>query len=93
MGDKPTCRTCIWWSESAPGLAVATRDNDPVQDIGACERCPPVPVFGGTVVQSRFPLTHADRSCGEYEGIDDDDGDGDEIAPPSAEVVQLRSVA
>lgn len=92
MSDKPTCRNCIWWSEAAPGLAVATRDADPVTDVGACERHPPVPVFGGNSVQSRFPLTHADRSCGEYEGTDDD-GDGEEIVPSTATVIPMRTAA
>lgn len=92
MADNPACRTCIWWSESAPGLAVATRDANPIAEVGACERHPPIPVFVGNAVQSRFPSTHADRSCGEYEGVDDD-GDGEEIMPPTAEVVPLRSAA
>lgn len=93
MPDNPCCRTCIWWSEHAPSLAVAIRDPDPVADVGACERHPPIPVGAGAAVQARFPLTHGDRSCGEYEATDDDDGDGEALVPPTATVIPMRTAA
>lgn len=81
--SNQTCGNCQFWHRGSPGIARAERDPSLGPDEGACQLTLPfvIAVAGGIV--SVWPVTHADRTCGEWDARDD-------AGPGGGEVIHLR---
>jgi hypothetical protein len=98
MTCERSCVSCTWWSNIEPSYATATRrpaGADP--EIGICQFSPPVVLALAGLTMTRFPETHATRTCGEW--TDEHGGgpdDGERVGPGreiDSTVVPLRRVA
>jgi hypothetical protein len=78
----------MWWEPRAPALARAVRDPGLSAHEGACHVRPPVVVR--TLLDAAvgaFPVTNANRYCGEWEDRDDGEDPAREDVPAQNVVV------
>lgn len=71
MSNDISCRTCKYWNPYAP----STNPLDNTNNMGRCQRYPPVLVMTGTDnnkntdYSEMFPDTSNDMWCGEYVSV------------------------
>jgi hypothetical protein len=93
----PCCETCTSWWRGGSLIATELVNPLPSDDRGACHRRAPVPILlAPGYVASLWPETAREALCDEWEEVEPDDPDEEEIEPPVAggDVdVPIRSLA